>query len=95
MSRRRFLSATFEFKTPPSEKRVESKLNLAIDWVKFAPNSWLLWTSSDPDKWNSRFKTFMKSGDRVFVCEVDVSERSGVMPRSFWDFIKSHQADIG
>lgn len=90
MSEARFLSVTFDFKHAPDEVELNAILDRAKDWVKFAPESWLLWTTSTPDRWNTRLKKVARTGDRFVIFEVDISQRSGVMPRSFWEFIRSH-----
>jgi hypothetical protein len=87
---RRFIHITVVRKRE-SNSDLEAALDKALDWFRYAPNSWIVWTSSDADRWYSRLKRYVRSGDRMFICELNIRERSGWMPRSFWDFLRSHQ----
>jgi len=87
----RFIQITFDFKRQPDMAELNETLNKANDWITIAPNCWLLWTSSEADKWYSRVKKHLSDGDRVFICEVNIEDRSGWMPRKFWEFIREHQ----
>jgi hypothetical protein len=91
MADRRFITVIFEFNGEPNYSDLNPIFDRALDWVRFTPNSWLLWTSSTPNQWYSRLKSQLREGDRFFICEVNMEQRSGWMQRSFWDFIKSHQ----
>jgi hypothetical protein len=87
----RFLMIVCEFKEEPQWSQLQEVLDKALDWVRCSPNCWLVWTSSSPEKWYTRFDRLLnKEGDHIFVCEVNAQERSGWMPKSFWQFIKSH-----
>jgi hypothetical protein len=87
---RRFLHITFDSLAPDYEA-LEETFDRALDWYRYAPSCWVVWTSSTPEKWYSRLKKHLDTGEHVFICELNVSERSGWMPRKFWDFLKSHQ----
>jgi hypothetical protein len=86
-----FLHIGFSFVAEPELQGLEETFDRALDWYRYAPNCWVVWTSSSPERWYSRVKKHLKEGDRVFICKVNINERSGWMPGKFWNFIKSHQ----
>jgi hypothetical protein len=91
----KFLHIGFNFRIEPDLEELEETFDLALDWYRYAPNCWVVWTSSSPEKWYSRLQKHVdrrkKSGDTVFICELNIDERSGWMPHGFWEFVKSHQ----
>jgi hypothetical protein len=91
MADRRFVNVVFEFKGEPDYPKIQQTLDKARDWVRYAPNCWLLWTTTSAKRWYDRLKDHLDEGEHLFICEVNVSERGGFMPRSFWEFIRSHQ----
>lgn len=88
---RRFFHIGFSFVIEPDLEDLEDTFDKAIDWYRYAPNCWVVWTSSSPERWYSRLRKHLNEGDRLFICEINIGERSGWMPRKFWNFIKSHQ----
>jgi hypothetical protein len=86
----RFLHISFNFKINPDLDELEETFDKALDWYRIDINSWVVWTSSAPEKWYSRVRKHLQDNDTVFICELKSDERSGWMPRRFWDFIKSH-----
>jgi hypothetical protein len=92
MPSRRFINVAFRFKDKPDRAEIEATLDKALDWVRYAPNCWLVWTSSTPQRWYNRLKPYLEEGDNLFICEVNIAIRSGWMPKSFWEFIRSHQS---
>jgi hypothetical protein len=89
MTEPHFLIVTTDFKEPVDSGRFTKSLDLAIDWIRVMPDGWLLWTNSSADKWYSRLKQYTKPGNRIFICELNTNERSGYMPKSFWEFVNA------
>jgi hypothetical protein len=73
-----------------NEPAVDDEIGKALDSYQCASNSWVVWTSSSPDKWYARLERFLEDGDRLFICELNIENRRGWMPRPFWNFIRSH-----
>ena len=93
--RRRFLILLADFKDQeePDPDVLVKQLDLALDWVRLTPTSWLLYTSKDPKTWYARFRKVSENG-RVFISQVSGSERSGYMPKLVWEFIRKHQDEV-
>lgn len=68
--------------------QVEEKMNLAVDWYYIKTGLWLVYTTSDEEKWYSRLKPLTKPGGHVFICKLNVSHRQGWMKNSFWKWIR-------
>jgi hypothetical protein len=85
-----FLHIGFRFRSDPDLEELEKTFDNALDWYRYAPNCWVVWTSSSPERWYSRLKKHLEKGDRVFISELNIAERSGWMPSGFWEFLKSH-----
>jgi len=68
--------------------QVEKKMNLAIDWYRIKTGLWIVYTTSDEEKWYSRLKPFVDPEGHVFICRLDVSYRQGWMKKSFWKWVR-------
>lgn len=86
------LLADFKDKQPDADVLVK-QLNKAKDWIRLSPSSWLLFTSNGPETWYTRFRRVSEEG-RVFITQVEASQRSGYMPKSVWEFMRKHQEQI-
>ena len=82
-----FLHIGFHWVSPPDVKKLEATFNAALDWVRYAPNCWIVWTSSDPNKWAERLKPFLMGKDRVFICKLDITVHQGYLQKWIWDWI--------
>lgn len=71
--------------TQPSA--VEEKMNLSNDWYRIKSNIWVLYTTSDEDKWYSRLSPLIKESGRLFICKLDISKRQGWMTKDFWKWL--------
>ncbi len=70
---------------------IEKKLDIAIDWFRYDPKNWIIFTSSDEDKWFERLKSFVQNGGQLFICRFDISSRNGWMSKEFWDWISNNR----
>lgn len=84
---RTFLHIGFNWVGAPKIDELESVFNLAVDWVRYAPDCWIVWTSSSPQKWYARLKPHLEPGDNVFICELRIENRSGWLPKWVWKWI--------
>ncbi len=51
----------------PKIGELEPVFGKALDWIRYAPNCWIVWTSSDADKWYSRLMPHLGPKDRMFI----------------------------
>jgi hypothetical protein len=73
-------------------KRIEKKFDLARDWFRFNSTNWVIETNKDADTWYARLKEFVQPGGNLFICKLDISDRQGWMPRTFWDWLRPRKA---
>ena len=66
---------------------VEEKMNLANDWYRLKNDIWVIYSTSDPEKWYERLSPLVKDGGNVFICQLNVSRRQGWMPKGFWNWL--------
>jgi hypothetical protein len=83
-----FLHVGFNFEERPEKvKGLIPIFNEAIDWVRYAPNSWILWTDKTPLEWYNLLKPHVHRDDSIFICVIDIKQRSGWLPKVIWDWI--------
>jgi hypothetical protein len=88
---KQFLHIGFAFYGEPKVKELETIFNLALDWLRYAPNCWIVYTSSDAQKWYSRVKPLLSENEFVFIVRIDLQERQGWLPKWAWDWIKKER----
>jgi hypothetical protein len=68
---------------------VESKLDNAKDWIRFAPNSWLIHTKYSAHTWFRQIEDIPElQGAMIFICEANLEDLSGKLSPFAWDWIK-------
>ena len=68
--------------------QVQAKINLALDWFKYGDNCWIVESTSDVAKWQTRLKPLVDPAGYFFICKIDISVRQGWMSKSFWEWLK-------
>jgi len=69
-------------------EKIAEKMNHALDWYRIDPTVWILYTTSDAEKWNSRLSPFVKGDGYLFVSRLDISDRQGWMSTDFWKWLR-------
>lgn len=90
------LGVNSEGSEAPARNTIESVLDKAKDWFRYAPNCWIIYTSRDADWWSARLRKIpgMEAHTSFLVCEMSLNEkekRSGWLPRSAWDWINKRR----
>lgn len=71
-----------------SQADVENKINQALDWIRYSNGLYIVYTTSDVNKWQERLSRLVKPGGNLFICEINVKVRQGWMSKAFWEWIK-------
>lgn len=88
---KRILHVTLHADNPQFDEREVMKLvDKAPDWVHYAPDCWLLFTSLSPGTWYKRLKTIIGENDELLVMPVELDEYEGCLNKSVWDWIQKH-----
>jgi hypothetical protein len=82
-----FLHIAFNWSGEPKITELKPVFDQAIDWIRYAPNCWIVWTSNGPDKWYERLKPHLGTSDHMFICSIDMNTRSGWLPKTTWEWI--------
>ncbi len=87
------LHISFDFhgrKSDPNELR--PAFDRAIDWVRYAPNCWIVCTTSEPKIWYQRLKPLLHDEDLMLICEVGAPANrivfSGYLPEFVWTWLR-------
>ncbi|HYM13234.1 MAG TPA: hypothetical protein VEU62_21015 [Bryobacterales bacterium] len=78
----------------PGTAAIEKELNHAADWLRYIPNCWLIYTGKSATTWHERLAAIPgMTQHSFFICELNLTNRGGWLPRSAWDWMKQHQLD--
>jgi len=87
MAMGKFLHVYIVPKDGITKEDIERKLNLGIDWYRYDDNLYIVYTTSDVKKWQSRLIDFVKNGGKLFISEFNISNRAGWLNRDFWNWL--------
>jgi hypothetical protein len=92
---RKFLHIGINFWNRPTEvTALIPVFDKAIDWIRYAPNCWVVLTSSEPDVWYRRLKPVLHDQDSFLICELSISKGfplgAGHLPGAWWDWFRKY-----
>ncbi|MGC2411464.1 MAG: hypothetical protein WA459_02060 [Stellaceae bacterium] len=84
----RFLHISFSFWDGDNRvSQLKPIFKKALDWCRYAPNCWIVYTSSSAERWYERLRPFISDEDCLFIVEINLDERQGWLSRSTWDWL--------
>jgi hypothetical protein len=75
---------------PPGEDVLGKVVDRAPDWVEYAPNRWLLWTSVSTKTWYLRFRRAVGNDDGLLIFSADFNEYEGYLPEPVWEWLRKY-----
>jgi hypothetical protein len=69
-------------------EKVKEMMDLAVDWYKYSDYCWVVKTTSDVNKWQTRLKPLVEPDGTLLILAIDPSNRQGWIAKAFWDWIK-------
>jgi len=84
---KQYIHISFNWSGKTKAKELEPTFNSALDWIRYAPNCWIVWTSSDADKWFSRLKPHLGPQDNMLICQIDPDDCQGWLEQWVWDWL--------
>jgi hypothetical protein len=69
-----------------TDKDVENVMNLALDWYRYSNSNWLVKSTSNIEKWQTRLKPLVAPGGKLVILKIDPSERQGWLSKDFWNW---------
>jgi len=91
MNNVQFLHISIDSKGQIGPKSLEGRFNLAVDWIHYLPNCWIVKTTSDAQKWYDRLKPYIGPNSSILICKIDLKERQGWLPKWVWEWIRKVQ----
>ena len=95
LTSKRYIHISFHFVAPMTElegaHRVQSVVNTADDWLKYAGNCWIVWSRLTPKQWFEKFEAVPElSKCSVLIVRLDLSpeNRSGQLPEWAWEWMR-------
>ena len=86
------LGINFSVGTSLDKAAIETKLNKAKDWLRYAPNCWIIYTGQPANIWYKRLKELPELEDKTFfVCEINLDNRAGWLQKSAWEWLKKQR----
>jgi hypothetical protein len=77
---KRLSSVTFD--------QVKEQMNRALDWYRLEESTWIVYTTSDAEKWYARLSPLAKDSGSLFICKLDIASRQGWMNKDFWSWLR-------
>src|ERR1700737_2397368 len=81
----------FHGKEPEIDKIV-TVFNHAQDWLRYAPNCWILYTSTNPDTRVDRIREKLDKNDNLFICELNIDNHQGWLTQNLWNWINKDRS---
>lgn len=76
-----------------TQSQINDQIDLAIDWYKYAPNCWVVKSTSEIERWQTRLKPLVEPDGSLVVLKVDPWVRQGWIAKGFWEWLKKARAD--
>jgi hypothetical protein len=67
---------------------IKIEMDKALDWFKYDSKNWIVYTSSNAEKWLKRLEKFVKYEGNLFICKFDINESNGWMNNNFWEWLR-------
>ena len=80
-------------KSDVSYDAVKEKMDQSVDWYRIDETLWVLYTTSDAEKWYGRLSPLVKDSGNVFICKLDITTRQGWMNKDFWSWIRREKKE--
>lgn len=99
---RRYTLISFHF--PPTISELEAShyiqpvINTADDWLKYAPNNWIVWSAKTPKEWYDKFQPIEQLKQcSIFIVGLNLSpdNRAGQFPQWVWDWLQKPRTEPG
>jgi hypothetical protein len=94
MSIPKFLHIGFNWSGLPKVDELKAVFDIAHDWLRYAPNCWIVWTTSEPVIWHNRLVPHITNKDRFLVIEVDPKNKQGWEDKFVWEWLNKDRSSL-
>jgi hypothetical protein len=93
MSEAKYILVTFNFyERPVPNERLKELFSKARDWVRYAPNCYILYTTTDIGEWATRIRKRVDERDSIYLVEFDPDVATGYLPERVWTWLGKERA---
>lgn len=86
----RFIHIGFAFPGVPKVLDIEPRINsISQDWVRYAPNNWILWTDRSPAEVYAAIERGIDAEDQVLIVAIDFNWCFGKIAPWIWTWIEA------
>lgn len=85
-----YLHISIDFNGEVDADALKAKFNLALDWIHYQPNCWIVRTSSSAEKWFNRLAPLLDEDASLLIIKVDLSEKAARLPDWVSNWIKQY-----
>ena len=72
--------------------KINTFMEESINYIKYMPNCYIMYTDICIDKIYRNIKSILDEGEHVFICELNLANRQGWLPKSVWNWIRENYA---
>jgi hypothetical protein len=87
----RFLHVSIIPSEDATSAQIEEKLNKALDWMRYRPGIYVVFTKLSAKEWSRRLGVLAKPKGELFVAELDLSGLHGYMKKNFWEWVRKNK----
>ena len=87
-----FYSIYISVKDSITTEQVKNEMDKALDWFRLDKNCWIVYSTSEIDKWMARLKKLVEPEGSLFICKMDITDRNGWMTKEFWEWLKKDRS---
>ena len=92
----KFLHITFVWSFFPRTDVLEKVVfPTSKDWMRYAPNCWIVYTYVDASEWFRRIKPHVSDRDKFLICELNVEDKQGWMDKWVWEWLNKEREGDG
>ncbi len=70
--------------------QIKKEMDKALDWFQISKNNWIVYSSSDIEKWMQRLSKYVQKDGSLFISKLDLSDNNGWMSVDFWEWLNNN-----
>ena len=87
---RAFYYIFIEPKANISYEKIKKEMDKALDWFQISKSNWIVYSSSDIERWMQRLINYAQSDGSLFITKLDLNGNNGWMSLDFWEWLNKN-----
>lgn len=67
--------------------QIKNEMDKALDWFQISQNNWIIYSSSNIERWMQRLTNYVRKDGSLFITKLDLSGNNGWMTIEFWEWL--------